>query len=219
MTRSSARRAIAALIGSIGVVGTAAAQEALVTTDWVAKNATNPKVRIVEVSVDPGLYEKGHVQGAVGLKWHSELCDPVARDILSAEQFEKLCARSGIANDSTVVLYGDNNNWFAAWAFWQLKIYGHEDVRIMDGGRKKWLAEGRELSTDKPAFATKTYKASGPDMSLRAFLPEAVAWAYPRGRKEAAKETGLPLATFPEVCPWSLEQLQDESFLPVEEAE
>jgi thiosulfate/3-mercaptopyruvate sulfurtransferase len=94
------------------------------------------------------------------------------RDIVPMQKLEELLARTGIDNKTAIVLYGDNNNWFAAWAFWQLKIYGHDDVRIMDGGRKKWLAEGRELSTDKPSFARATYKAKAPDLSIRAFLPE-----------------------------------------------
>jgi thiosulfate/3-mercaptopyruvate sulfurtransferase len=100
------------------------------------------------------------------------LCDTLVRDVVPAGKLEELLGKSGIDNDTTVVLYGDNNNWFAAWAFWQLKIYGHEDVRIMNGGRKKWLEEGRELSTDAPTPPRKTYKAKKPDLSIRAFLPE-----------------------------------------------
>src|SRR5262249_33357812 len=153
MERLLARRLLAATAGAcvaLAAPATASAQDALVTTDWVATHAADPKVRIVEVSVDPGLYEKGHVAGAVGLKWHSELCDPVARDILSAAQFEKLCAKSGIANDTTVVLYGDNNNWFAAWAVWTFTIYGHANVKIMNGGRTKWELEKRPWETTVP---------------------------------------------------------------------
>ena len=134
------------------LAGPVAAQDALVTTEWVMKNAADPKVRIVEVSVDPGVYEKGHVQGAVGWKWHSELCDPVRRDILTAEQFEKLCAKAGIANDTTVVLYGDNNNWFAAWAVWTFTMYGHKNVKVMNGGRTKWEQEGRPWDTTVPTW-------------------------------------------------------------------
>jgi thiosulfate/3-mercaptopyruvate sulfurtransferase len=144
----------------------------LVTTDWVAGHATDTTVRVVEVDVDTTAYDQGHVPGAAGWNWTTELCDTVVRDIAPKGQLEALLGRTGIGNDTTIVLYGDNNNWFAAWAFWQLKIYGHNDVRIMDGGRKKWLAEGRDLSTDKPTFPAKTYKASEPDQSLRAFLPE-----------------------------------------------
>jgi thiosulfate/3-mercaptopyruvate sulfurtransferase len=144
----------------------------LVTTDWVAGHAKDADVRVAEVDVDTAAYDQGHVPGAVGWNWTTELCDTVVRDIVPKDKLEALLGKSGIDNNSTIVLYGDNNNWFAAWAFWQLKMYGHKDVRIMDGGRKKWLAEGRELSTDKTAPAAKTYKASSPDASLRAFLPE-----------------------------------------------
>ena len=144
----------------------------LVTTDWVAQHATDPGVRVVEVDVDTTAYTQGHVPGAAGWNWTTELCDTLVRDIAPLKQLEELLGKSGIDNKTTIVLYGDNNNWFAAWAFWQLKIYGHGDVRIMDGGRKKWLAEGRELATDAPTFSPKTYTASGPDISLRAFLPE-----------------------------------------------
>ncbi len=146
--------------------------ETLVSTDWVAQHASDPNVRIVEVDVDTKAYDEGHVPGAIGWAWSSQLCDTVRRDILPKEQLEELLGSSGISNDTTVVIYGDNNNWFAAWALWQLKIYGHKDVRLMNGGRKKWLAEGRELSTEIPKPAAARYHASGPDNSLRAFLPQ-----------------------------------------------
>ena len=155
--------------------GSIHAQDALVSTQWVADHLKDPKVRVVEVSVDPGVYEKGHVQGAVGLKWHSELCDPVRRDILSAEQVEKLCARSGIANDSTVVLYGDNSNWFAAWAAWTFHMYGHTNVKLMDGGRAKWEAEKRPWDTTVPAPAPASYKVPSTAAALRARLPDVLA--------------------------------------------
>jgi thiosulfate/3-mercaptopyruvate sulfurtransferase len=144
----------------------------LVTTDWVAQHATDAGVRVVEVDVDTAAYDQGHVPGAAGWNWTTQLCDTLVRDIVPADKLEALLGQSGIDNQTAIVLYGDNNNWFAAWAFWQLKVYGHEDVRIMDGGRKKWLAEGRDLSTDKPSFPAKTYKTKAPDNSLRAFLPE-----------------------------------------------
>jgi thiosulfate/3-mercaptopyruvate sulfurtransferase len=149
-----------------------AVPDVLVTTDWVAQHSADPSVRVVEVDVDTTAYDQGHVPGAAGWNWTTELCDTLIRDIVPKDKLEALLGGSGIDNLTTIVLYGDNNNWFAAWAFWQLKIYGHEDVRIMDGGRKKWLAEGRELSTEKPSFPAKSYKASAPDQSLRAFLPE-----------------------------------------------
>jgi thiosulfate/3-mercaptopyruvate sulfurtransferase len=146
--------------------------DVLVTTDWVAQHGTDAGVRVVEVDVDTTAYDQGHVPGSAGWNWTTELCDTLVRDIVPAKKLEELLGKSGIDNKTTIVLYGDNNNWFAAWAFWQLKIYGHADVRIMDGGRKKWLAEGRDLSTEKSTFQPATYKAGAPDMSLRAFLPE-----------------------------------------------
>ena len=144
----------------------------LVTTDWVAQHATDAGVRVVEVDVDTTAFDQGHVPGSAGWNWTTELCDTIVRDIVPANKLEALLGKTGIDNQTTIVLYGDNNNWFACWAFWQLKIYGHEDVRIMDGGRKKWLAEGRDLATTKTPFAGKTYKTKAPDMTLRAFLPE-----------------------------------------------
>jgi thiosulfate/3-mercaptopyruvate sulfurtransferase len=149
-----------------------ASPEALVSTDWVAQHGKDPNVRVVEVDVDTKAYSEGHVPGAIAWNWTSQLCDVVRRDILSKDQFEKLMADSGVSNATTVVLYGDNNNWFAAWALWQMKMYGHQDVRIMNGGRKKWLAEGREVSTDVPTPAAAKYRATDPDNSLRAFLPQ-----------------------------------------------
>jgi thiosulfate/3-mercaptopyruvate sulfurtransferase len=144
----------------------------LVTTEWVAQHAKDAGVRVVEVDVDTTSYDQGHVPGAAGWNWTTDLCDTVVRDIVPKAKLEELLGRTGIDNKTSIVLYGDNNNWFAAWAFWQLKIYGHGDVRIMDGGRKKWVAEGRELSAEVPSFARTIYKAKDPDTSLRAFLPE-----------------------------------------------
>src|SRR3989442_1325770 len=146
--------------------------ETLVSTDWVAQHAADPKVRVVEVDVDTKAYDEGHAPGALGWTWNSQLCDTVRRDILPKAQFEELMASSGIKNDTNVVIYGDNNNWFAAWALWQMKIYGHADVKLMNGGRKKWLAEGRDLTTDTPKPARGQYKVSQIDTSLRAFLPD-----------------------------------------------
>jgi thiosulfate/3-mercaptopyruvate sulfurtransferase len=146
--------------------------EVLVSTDWVAQHRSDPNVRVVEVDVDTAAYSEGHVPGAIGWAWNSQLCDTVRRDILSKEQLEELLSSSGISNDTTIVIYGDNNNWFAAWALWQLKIYRHRDVRLMNGGRKKWLAEGREVSTELPTYPRATYRASDPDFSIRALLPQ-----------------------------------------------
>ncbi|MEK7729025.1 MAG: rhodanese-like domain-containing protein, partial [candidate division KSB1 bacterium] len=122
----------------------------LVSTQWVEEHKSDTNVVIVEVDVDTKAYEEGHVPNAIGWNWQTQLCDTVQRDIIKKADLEKLMSDSGIANDTTVILYGDNNNWFAAWAFWQLKMYGHKDIRIMDGGRKKWLAEGRGLTKDAP---------------------------------------------------------------------
>jgi thiosulfate/3-mercaptopyruvate sulfurtransferase len=144
----------------------------LVTTEWVAQHAKDAGVRVVEVDVDTMSYDQGHVPGAAGWNWTTDLCDTVVRDIVPEAKLEELLGRTGIDNKTSIVLYGDNNNWFAAWAFWQLKVYGHAELRLMDGGRKKWVAEGREVSTDVPSFPRTSYRAKDPDMSLRAFLPE-----------------------------------------------
>jgi thiosulfate/3-mercaptopyruvate sulfurtransferase len=146
--------------------------EALVSTEWVAAHVKDPAVRIAEVDVDTKAYDEGHVPGAIGWAWNSQLCDTLRRDILSKEQFETLMSDSGVSPATTLVIYGDNNNWFAAWALWQAKIYGHQDVRLMNGGRKKWLAEGRELSKEAPNVTQTVYRAKPADLSLRAFLPE-----------------------------------------------
>ncbi|MGO9008680.1 MAG: sulfurtransferase [Bryobacteraceae bacterium] len=146
--------------------------ETLVTTDWVAKHANDEGVRIVEVDVDTKAYDEGHVPGAIAWAWNTQLCDIVRRDILSKRQFEELMERTGVTPDTTLVIYGDNNNWFAAWALWQAKIYGHRDVRLMNGGRKKWLSESRALSTEAPKVKSTKYTAKEADVSLRAFLPQ-----------------------------------------------
>jgi thiosulfate/3-mercaptopyruvate sulfurtransferase len=147
-------------------------QGVLVSTDWVAQHLNDAAIRLVEVDVDTKAYTEGHVPNAIGWAWDTQLCDTLRRDIIPKAKFEQLLGSSGIGNTTTVILYGDNNNWFAAWALWQLKVYGHQDVRLMNGGRKKWIAEGRELTTDVPKVAPATYKASEPNTSIRAFLPE-----------------------------------------------
>jgi len=152
--------------------GTYAHPEVLVDTRWTEQHLEDPQVRIVEVDVDTKAYEEGHIPGAVGWNWQTQLSDPVRRDVIQKEDLERLLVEAGIDNNTTVILYGDNNNWFATWAFWELKIYGHRDVRIMNGGRKKWLVEGRPLTRDNPGIPRKTYHASDPDFSLRAFLPD-----------------------------------------------
>lgn len=146
--------------------------DVLVSTQWVDDHKEDAKVVVVEVDVDTKAYDEGHIPGALGWNWQTQLCDTVQRDIIPKDQLEGLLSNSGIANDTTIVLYGDNNNWFAAWAFWQLKIYGHKDIRIMDGGRRKWLQEGRDLSAEIPVVRISNYKASAADLAIRAFLPE-----------------------------------------------
>ncbi len=158
---------------------TTSVPDVLVSTDWVAEHRTDAYVRLVEVDVDTAAYAQGHVPGAIGWNWTTELCDTVVRDIVPKGKLEELLGRSGITPKTTVILYGDNNNWFAAWALWQLKVYGHEDVRLMNGGRKKWLAEGRDLETSSPTPDAASYTAKGPDLAIRAFLPEVQA-AYTR---------------------------------------
>jgi thiosulfate/3-mercaptopyruvate sulfurtransferase len=142
--------------------------EVLVSTDSVAQRTNDPKIRLVEVDVDTSAYEKGHIKNAIAWNWTSQLQDNVRRDILNQRQFEQLMSSSGISNDTTVILYGDNNNWFAAYAFWQMKLYGHKDVRLMNGGRKKWELEGKPFTTEIPKVSSATYKASAPDTNLRA---------------------------------------------------
>src|SRR6201996_8507062 len=146
--------------------------EVLVETDWLAGKLSDPSIRVVEVDVDTAAYELGHIPGAIAWAWNTQLCDTLRRDILPKQDFEALLSKAGIGPNTTIVLYGDNNNWFAAWAFWQLKIYGHKDVRILNGGRKKWLAESRELTQEAPSYPAAQYHAKEPDLSLRAFLPQ-----------------------------------------------
>ena len=143
--------------------------ETLVETDWVAAHRGDDGVVVVEVDVDTFSYDEGHVPGAVGWNWAKELCDTHQRDILSKPAFESLMGAAGITPATKVVLYGDNNNWFAAWALWQMKMYGHADVCLMNGGRHKWLAEGRELSVESPPRAPASYAAKDADLSLREF--------------------------------------------------
>lgn len=149
--------------------------DVLVETDWVEAHRSDPNVRLVEVDVDTASYDIGHIPGAIAWNWKSQLCDYVRRDIIPPGDFAQLMTRSGIGPDTTVVLYGDNNNWFAAWAFWQLQIYGHAKIRLMNGGRNKWIAEGRVLSTDVPKVEPVDYPGPEPDFTARARLSEILA--------------------------------------------
>ena len=142
--------------------------EALVSTEWVATHGNDPNIRLVEVDVDTSAYEQGHIPGAVTWNWQSQLQQNLVRDIVSRNEMESLLSRSGIAPDTAIILYGDNNNWFAAWAFWQLRYYGHQDVRLMNGGRALWLAENRPLTTDVPSYAPTQYRITAANDDLRA---------------------------------------------------
>ena len=147
----------------------------LVTADWVAEHGGDSNVRLVEVDVDTGAYDEGHIAGAVGWNWATQLQDQVRRDVISKGDLEELLGASGISNDTHVVLYGDNNNWFAAYALWLLELYGHEQVSLMDGGRVKWIADGREITTDAPSTGRASYSASEQDAGLRAQRDEVLA--------------------------------------------
>ncbi len=214
----------------------AAQQTVLVSTDWVAQHLNDPSIRIVEVDVDTKAYGEGHVPNAVGWAWDTQLCDTLRRDIIPKAKFEQLLGQSGIDNATTVILYGDNNNWFAAWALWQLKVYGHNDVRLMNGGRKKWIAEGRELSTETPKVSSKPYQAKEPDTSIRAFLPEVMKASSERSAqlvdvRSPQEYSGEILAPpgLPETCqrgghipgaksiPWGKACNEDGTFKSVEE--
>jgi thiosulfate/3-mercaptopyruvate sulfurtransferase len=144
------------------------ANPVLVTTDWLAEHLGDDGVMVAEVDENPDLYDEGHIPGAVKLHWQDDLQDPVERDLVEKDAFEQLMASRGIGNDTTLVLYGDKNNWFAAYAYWYLKIYGHQDVRILDGGRQKWIDEGRELTTEVPSPSQTSYTAKERDESIRA---------------------------------------------------
>ncbi len=142
--------------------------EVLVSTEWAAGHLNDPKVRLIEVDVDTTAYDQGHIPGAVGWNWQTQLQDNIRRDLIDKATLEGLLGKSGVGNDTTILLYGDNNNWFAAYALWQLKYYGHKDVRLINGGRKKWIEEKRPLTTDPAKVTPTTYRASGPDESIRA---------------------------------------------------
>jgi len=149
--------------------------DALVTADWAEENLNTPGVVFVEVDEDTSAYDGGHIAGAVKLDWKTDLQDSVIRDFVSKEKFEALLSEKGIGNDDTVVLYGGNNNWFAAYAYWYFKLYGHTNVKLLDGGRKKWELDGRELSKDTVSRPATSYTAKDQDLSIRAFRDETVA--------------------------------------------
>ena len=148
---------------------------ALVNVDWVAQHAKDANVRLVEVDVDTSAYEQGHIEGALGWNWQSQLQQRTVRDLISKSEMEQLLGKAGIDNNTTVILYGDNNNWFAAWAYWQLNYYGHDNVKLMNGGRVKWLADKRPLATAVPSYPAKTYHAKEPNQSIRAYRDQVLA--------------------------------------------
>jgi len=210
--------------------------EVLVTTNWVKENLSNPNVKIVEIDVDTKAYDAGHIPGAHAFNWETQLQDRVRRDIIDQQSFEFLLRSKGIRNEDTVILYGDNNNWFAAYGFWLFKLYGHADVRLMDGGRVKWLAEDDKPLTKDPSSAKpSTYSAKAADVSLRAFLPEVLDAAKqgrqlfdvrsvdefsgkviaPPGMTETAQRAGhIPGA---KNVPWVTAVAPDGTFKPIEE--
>jgi thiosulfate/3-mercaptopyruvate sulfurtransferase len=145
-----------------------AAEDVLVSTDWVAQHGSDPGIKLIEVDVDTNAYDEGHIAGAVGFNWTSQLQDQVRRDIISKDDLEKLLSQAGVSNSDTIILYGDNNNWFAAYAFWVLQMYGHQNLKLMDGGRKKWLDENRPTTKDAPSVTPTSYTASEPNQALRA---------------------------------------------------
>ncbi|WIY04796.1 sulfurtransferase [Amycolatopsis mongoliensis] len=149
-------------------------EDVLVTTQWAEENLDTPGVVFAEVDEDTTAYDAGHIRGAVKFDWRNDLQDGVRRDFVSKEGFEKLLSEKGISNDDLVILYGGNNNWFAAYAYWYFKLYGHDKVKLLDGGRKKWELDGRELNSDEVKRDTTEYKAQDQDLSLRAFRDEVV---------------------------------------------
>src|SRR5437667_11831921 len=152
------------------------AKPVLVATDWLAEHLNDPGLVVAEVDENPDLYDEGHIPGAVKLHWREDLQDAVERDLIEKDAFEQLMGRLGISSDTALVLYGDKNNWFAAYAYWYLKIYGHEDVRILDGGRQKWIDEGRELSSETPSPQAASYSASERNLDLRAYRDDVRGW-------------------------------------------
>ena len=150
-------------------------ETSLVTADWVAQNLNNPSVVLVEVDEDTTLYDQGHIEGAITFHWRDDLQDGLIRDLISKEKFEALLSKSGITNETTVVLYGGNNNWFATYAFWYFKVYGHADVRLLDGGRKRWELDARPFVTTVPTRTATRYVAKERDNSIRAYRDEVIA--------------------------------------------
>jgi thiosulfate/3-mercaptopyruvate sulfurtransferase len=216
-----------------------ARERVLVDAGWVESHLGDEKVVLVEVDEDTAAYDKNHIRGAVRLDWKKDLQDPVRRDFVSKDQFEALLSQRGIANDDTVVLYGGNNNWFAAYAYWYFRLYGHDDVRLLDGGRQKWIEEGRELTTDAATPTPATYEAKDRDESIRVHRDDVLAglddrsislvdvrspqefsgelMAPPGYEQEGAARTGhIPGA---QSVPWAMAVQDDGTFKSREELE
>lgn len=215
--------------------------EVLVDTAWVAAHLNDPRVRLVEADEDVLLYEQGHIPGAVKLDWHVDVQDPLARDFVDREGFERLMSRWGIGNDTTIVFYGDKNNWYACYSFWLARMYGHRDARVMNGGRQKWVDEGRPLTREVPSYPPATYRAAEPDPSIRAFRDDVFGFLGDGGLKPGkalvdvrspAEYTGelLHMVNYPQEgaqraghvpgaknIPWSTAANPDGTFKSVEE--
>jgi thiosulfate/3-mercaptopyruvate sulfurtransferase len=221
--------------GGMGANGYA--KQVLVSTDWLEEHRNDENVVVAEVDENPDLYEEGHIPGAVKLHWKDDLQDPIERDLVDKDRFEQLLGERGIGNDTTIVVYGDKNNWFAAYAYWYLKIYGHEDVRILDGGRQKWIDEDRELTTEPGQASKKEYTAKDRDESIRARRDDVLKWigagdralvdvrspqeysgelmAPPGYEQEGASRTGhIPTA---QSIPWAQAVRDDGTFKPAED--
>jgi thiosulfate/3-mercaptopyruvate sulfurtransferase len=213
------------------------AKEVLVTTDWLVEHLHDDAVVVAEVDENTDLYDEGHIPGAVELHWREDLQDPIVRDLVEKDRFEQLLGERGIGNETTVVLYGDKNNWFAAYAYWYLRIFGHRDVRILDGGRQKWIDEGRELTVERPTPTPQPYTAEARDESIRARRDQVLQWLGESGRalvdvrspqeysgelaappgyeQEGALRTGhIPSA---QSIPWAQAVRDDGTFKPVDE--
>ncbi len=218
------------------MAGQYAHPEVLVTTEWAQAHLNDPNLRFVEVDVDTSAYEQGHLPGAVGFNWQTQLNDPVRRDIPTPSEMENLLSSAGIANDTTVVLYGDNNNWFACFAFWLLAYYGHERALLIDGGRKKWVAENRPLTTEVPSYPRTQYRITRTNPELRARRDLVLATVAERSRhlvdvRSVPEFTGEIIAPpgMPETAqrgghipgavnvPWSQAVREDGTFKPPEE--
>ena len=186
------------------------ANDALVSADWALRHLDDPAVRFVEVDVDTTIYDAGHLPGAVGWNWTTQLSDGLTRDIAGRADFSRLLQAGGIGPDTTIVLYGDNQNWFAAWAYWQLRLYGHRSVRLLDGGWKLWTARGLPTTTEIPSYAATDYELPEPDFSLRAFRDDILPRLGDPGLSETAQRAGhIPGAVS---VPWAQTVAEDGTF-------